>query len=439
MTDWRSALARLVPDFLNVRKTSEERYPSRQRVPWTGRTQAGVFIDPDRALCNATVWACVRYLSQTVGQLPWHVMRRTSPETSEIVSNSKIAYLLHTRPNPEWSGFQFRETLIGWACLRGNGYAEIERDAADRPKHLWPIHPDRVDPRRDANTQELFYRCDNGSGSYTDIPMKDMFHLRGFGDGPVGINVVQYAAQSVGWAKATELFGSSFFRNGITPEAILSFTGTLSVEGRQEALKAIRSDIKKHGMAVTDQSAKLERWSTDPEKAQFIETRQHQIEEICRWFGVPPHKVMHLLRATFSNIEHQSIEVVVDSVIPWVRRLESEADYKLFGQNRQGFFTKLNIAALLRGDTKARADYYRVLREIGVLNANEIRQLEDLNSMGAEGDKYVMQSQYTTLDRVGEDTAEPPSNEPPDGESEDAPDADLLAAAKRLKERLDAA
>jgi hypothetical protein len=113
------------------------------------------------------------------------------------------------------------------------------------------------------------------------------------------------------------------------------------------------------------------------------------------------------LRATFSNIEHQSIEVVQDSLAPWATRFEQEADYKLFGpNNRQGFFTKIYLQALLRGDTAARASFYKTMREIGVLSVNEILALEDMNTIGSDGDKRVMQSQFTTLEKIGE-TPEP--------------------------------
>jgi hypothetical protein len=127
----------------------------------------------------------------------------------------------------------------------------------------------------------------------------------------------------------------------------------------------------------------------------------------CRWFGVPPHKVQHLLRATFSNIEHQSIEVVVDAIAPWAKLFEEEADYKLFGAiNRQGFYTKLYLQGLMRGDAKSRGEFYKLMRESGAISADEIRALEDLNPLpeGEGGTKYIVQSQYTTLARIGEDS-----------------------------------
>jgi phage portal protein BeeE len=129
---------------------------------------------------------------------------------------------------------------------------------------------------------------------------------------------------------------------------------------------------------------------------------------------------MHLARATFSNIEHQGIEVVVDSISPWAKRFEHEANLKLFGQNRQNYYSKMNLNALMRGDAVSRAQWYKVMREIGVLSANDILRLEDMNTIGPEGDKRVMQSQWTTLENIGvpsqpSEPSEPSTEEPAPG------------------------
>src|SRR5262249_33598384 len=158
-------------------------------------------------------------------------------------------WLLWKRPNTEWSSFQFRETLTHWALRWGNGYAEIERDQLDRPFALWPIHPERVKCCRatedsyDSNGEEiaagvLYYEIDNGMGAgKTILAARRMFHVRGFGEGPVGVNVISYAAQTIGWARAAQLFGASFFGNGMNPAGVVINKKALSVDGlrRQRA------------------------------------------------------------------------------------------------------------------------------------------------------------------------------------------------------------
>lgn len=405
------------------------------RVYYSPRTQAGVYIDPDQALRNATVWACVQYLTKTVAQLPWHVMKETTSGGSEVQLTHPVDWLLNQRPCPDMGSFAWRQAMLGNALLWGNGYAEIERDLRGAAYALWPIHPDRVVVRR-SETGALEYEVWNYFGGRVVLPAENMFHLRGFGDGPIGYNVITYAAESLGWARATEIFGSASFSQGINPTGVIEAVNPLS----PSALDTLKDEVKKMYQGprgdrtlFLDAGMKFNKIQTTLEDSQFVETRQHQIDEICRWFGVPPHKVQHLLRATFSNIEHQSIEVVVDSITPWCKAFEEEANYKLFGiANRQGLFTKLNLKGLMRGDSASRAAYYKNLWGIGVLTINEIRALEDMNGIGAVGDKQFIQNVYVPIEEAGlagkpqaapAPTEEPPPNEPEPGEPEPEPKA----------------
>lgn len=380
--------------------------PSTGRLLYVGRTPSGEFVTPDTALKNAVVWACVRYLANTVAQLPWSVMKSVSGG-SERMNAHPVDWLIHTRPCPDMGSFTWRQTMLGNALLYGNAYAEIEWDNRGVPYALWPIHPERVAVKRGVDGL-LVYEVWNQGGN-TTLAAKDVFHIRGFGDGPVGYNVIAYAAQSIGWAQATEVFGSTYFGEGMNPTGVIEVPATtkLSPEGqdelRKEAERLYNGPRGKKTM-ILDGGMKFLKIGNTPDDSQFIETRQHQVEEICRWFGVPPHKVMHLLRATFSNIEHQSIEVVVDSITPWVKVFEEEADYKLFGANRQGFFTKLDIRGLMRGDNQSRGAFYQVLAGLG-WSINEIRGLEDFNGIGSDGDKRFVSQQ---LKPINEPIAAPP-------------------------------
>jgi HK97 family phage portal protein len=414
-----------------ARKAAEPRYPDVDRLPYTGITLAGVHINADNAVQLATVWACLRYLSQTIAMLPWNVMRSGDGKGAEIQSSNPVQWLIHNRPNPEWSSFQFRETLVHWALRHGNGYAEIERDRAGRPYALWPLHPDRVDPLRDATDGRLYFQVDNG-GAKVDIDAADMFHLRGYGEGPIGVDVMTYASQSLGWAKAMQLFGASFFGNGANLGGVVTSKGKMDpgvlLRVKTEFDKLYKGARRANKTAFLDNGMEWKSTAVEPLKAQMIDANYFLIEEICRWFGVPPHKVAHLLRATFSNIEHQSIEVVQDSILPWVRRLEDEADFKLFGQNRQGLYTKIELRGLLRGDFKSQQEGFEVMRRNGIVNGDEWRELSDMSPMpaGAGGDKYIVQSQYVPLDRVGE-KLEPASQPVPPSESAAQDEVDLMA------------
>lgn len=398
-------LAALMPG----RRTDEP--APRQRtvhVPWN--TPAGVHVSADDALKNAVVWACVTYLARTVGQLPWRVMRET-PRGGERVPLHPVDYLLHKRPNPEMTSLAFREVMVGWAARRGNAVAEIQRDARSVPVALWPIHPSRLDFKRDPDTGELLYEVNNGAAAPTILRASDVLHVRGYGEGAVGLDVMSYAAETIGWAQATELFGASFFGNSARASGFLTSAAKLTPDGKKSLDREIKNKIggpsKAHGVVILDAGMEWKQVSETPENAQFLQTMQHQVDAICRWFGVPPHKVMHLLRGTFSNIEHQSIEVVVDSITPWALRFEQETDHKLFGQNRQGFYTKMDLKGLLRGDFKSRQEGLQIMRRNGIVSANEWRRLEDMNEIGADGDKRIVEGNMTTLERVGQAAPNP--------------------------------
>lgn len=463
---WRAAWRGMV----NLAKTTLTP-PQVSRIPRSGRTPAGVYVNADEALKNATVWACIRFLCNSVAQVPWRVNRQMPDGSRQMVTTSPVDRLLNRRPSPDMGAFTFREAMLGFALRYGNAYAEIERDARGAAVALWPIHPDRVRVRRESDNR-LVYDVSQPSyyfwgdttpapGALVTLEASDVYHLRGFGEGPVGFNVIEYAAQSIGWARATEIFGATYFGEGMNPSVIVTKPTKLTPEGFDELrreLKRIYEGPRGERAFIADNGMTVEKLSTEPNDAQFIETRQHQVEEICRWFGVPPHKVMHLLRATFSNIEHQSIEVVVDSVTPWCKRFEEEADYKLFGDNRLGLYTKMDLRGLMRGDSQARAAFYQKLWQMGALSPNGILALEDENGIGPNGDYHFVPANYVTLERAIAGlqwTTSPPQAEPamdpderradrddlageeePDPDADDDPGASTAAWRRKLNGRL---
>ena len=368
-----------------ARSTAPDPAYPRLSLGWTGRTASRVRVTADTAMMQATAFACRRYLTQSVGQLPVRIMLEARDGFPRPVRAHPVVNLLQWRANPELSPFQLKETLLGWALVHGNGIAEIERDARGQVVALWPIHPDRVDYRRDPETDALVYHISNGSLPPAKLEAQNVFHLRGFGDGPVGVGVVQHAAESIGWARATELFGASFFGEG------LHFGGAILLQNRAtpEAIKLMRAQLDDlHGgpsrsgkWFIGDNNAKIEKMTSAPNESQFVETMQHQVEEQCRWWGVPPQKVHHLLRMTFNNVEQLGIEVVVDAITPWAIRFEEEANFKLFGQNRAGYFVKLDLKGLLRGDFKSRMEGLQIMRRNGVITANDWAALEDMKQM----------------------------------------------------------
>lgn len=145
-----------------------------------------------------------------------------------------------------------------------------------------------------------------------------------------------------------------------------------------------------------------------PEQAQFLETRKFQTEEICRIFRVPPHLVASLDRATFSNIEHQSISFIDNTIMPWVSRLEQSMQKALFTESEKKiYFVKFNLNARLRGDAVSRANFYQIMRQNGIMSANDIRELEEMNLIPDElgGSKYLVNGNFVDMSNAGAWTA----------------------------------
>jgi HK97 family phage portal protein len=386
---------------------------------------AGMRVTEDTALTLGAVYACVRLISEDIAGLPWHVMEKRAGGGSDERPEDPADWLLHTQASPEMSAFQFRETILAHALTWGNGYAEIERDGAGRPLWLWLITPDRVTPYR--INGEVVYEVRNPTSEPTYLDARDMFHLGGLGfDGLVGYSVIKLAARSIGAGIALDQSTSDLFANDSTPGGTLNHPGKLSKEARER----LKTDWQTRHMgpsnrrkvAILEEGLKWEQTGLPPEDTKLIEQRQFTPADICRWFRVSPVKIQDLLRATFSNIEELAIWHVTDTLRPWARRLETEANIKLFGRTNRGKrFSSINFHALLRGNIAAQTAHIKDMLGVGVYDINDARDYLDLNPIGADGDKRFVPMNMQLLEKAGE---EPPAGASPDPNVPDNPPPD---------------
>lgn len=389
-------------DFYN--RITRSNLPRHSRIVYRPLSEAGVTVTPDTCLESAAVWSCVQILSKSVAQLPWRLMKETGPGSSQIMGKHPIDFLLNKRPNAEMGAFTFRETIMGHALTWGNGFAEIERSISGDPINLWLIEPDRVLIRRDPVTDRLFYQVTNQTAGVARIEPENMFHLHGPSyDGVTGYAVTQYSTQSIGLALAIERFGAAFFgNNGHLGGVISNPKADLSLEGREALLNTFnhkhQGPYQAFKVAYLDNGMTFQSIGVEPDKGQFIQSAQFQIQQICRLFGVPPHMIADLSKASFNNIEQQSIEFVRNGLTPWVIRLEQEADAKLINvRNPQGYYTYMNVRGLERGDLAARTAFYQNMFDRGVLSINDIRGMEGLNSIGPDGDIRLVPMNFRSL------------------------------------------
>lgn len=400
---WLSRLLYGPEEMQDARKTQPDS-PGTNSFHYFPKKRGGVVVTHEKALELATCFGCCRAISEDIAKLPWNVYAVNNNQR-ERLDGSRLHLLLDTRPNPNMTAFTFRETLMMWALTWGNGYAEIERDMIGRPIALWPIAPDRVQPRRDTNGT-VYYEINNQHQGQTILEQRDMFHVHGIGwDGLEGYSTIALAAQTLGFALAAEEHGSNFFGNNTTIGLALKTDMALG----DQAYQRLKEELEgKTGSANAFQGMILEQGldfaypNMNMVDAQYVETRRATVEEICRWFRVPPHKVAELSRAHFANVENLNIDYATDTLMPWARRLEEEADWKLITSRARPEYTKIALGEMMRGDSESRAKWYREMSQIGVFSINEIRAMEDMDPIGPEGDEHFLQIQYTTLKNIVE-------------------------------------
>lgn len=353
---------------------------------------SGVRINENTGLNISAVWACVRLISESVASLPL-ILYEKSGDTRERLVDHPLYGVLHDSPNDAMSSMAFRTTMTAHTLTWGNGYAEIVRSSNGRPRALQIIPPHTVSVDTDGAGRQVYVV------TYPDqrvrrLTRRNMLHIAGLGyDGVTGYSPIRRARETLGLAAAAERFGGSLFGNGTQPGGILSHPAKLSDLARQNITESMRRERagpeNAHKLMVLEEGMTWTQTSIPPDDAQFLETRKFEVEEIARWYGCPLHMIQSLEHATFSNIEHQSIDYVTHTLRPWLVRWEQEIKRKLISPNEQDLFAEHLVDALLRGDTKTRYESYHIGRQGGWLSANDIRRLENMPEIDG-GDEYLV-------------------------------------------------
>jgi HK97 family phage portal protein len=400
--------------------------PGRSSGGWPIMSRAaGQPITEETAYTVSAYWCCVRVISETVGQMPWRIHERTS-SGQRVAEYHPADRLINRIPNREQDAATWRELMLRWVLTWGNAYSEIVRDSSYRPVALWPIEPWRVTPLRADDA--LWYVVQQPNGDSVTLPAADVLHFRGLGDDLMGWSVLQYAARSLGLSMAQEESMAAQQENGAKLSGILRPPGAGSftrekTDAIREAWQQQNTGSRNHGRVyLINQGIEFTPLSMPNTDAQLLESRQFSVIDICRFMRVPPHKVFDLTRATFSNITHQSLEFQTDTIGPWVVKLEQQVNRKLISAAVAGrCFSKINTNAILRMDPDTRANWYTRLRDLGVFSPNQIAALEDMDTVGSDGDVRLVPVNMQTLERAAAPPAPPqlpnPAVVPPDDDT----------------------
>lgn len=347
----------------------------------------GAHVTADAALQLSAVQACVRVLTDSIASLPFQMYRVGSNGGKTQLRDHWLYRLFAKRPNDYMNPFEFLETLTGHLVLRGNAFAQIVSNARGEVTDLHPIHPDFVSIEMLGNTNWR-YRVKNIDGTQSVLTRGDMFHIKGLSpNGVMGYNPIELARKMLSTGIAAQDYGMRYFENDASPsggwiEHPGNFKDKETRDKFRESWQSQQGGSNKGKVAILEYGLKFHDGITVKNSdAQFIETKRMNRLEICSLFRVPPHKIAELDRATFSNIEQQSIDFVVDCLRPWLVRFEEAIKYTFLDVEDDDLVVNFPTISLLRGDSAARAVYINTGIMNGTLTRNEARLMEDRNPL----------------------------------------------------------
>lgn len=373
------------------------------------RTNTGIYVSDESAMRFSAVFACVRVYSDTLGKLPFQVFKNEGDRKLRITDHP-VARLLKN-PNPDMTAITFKSVVTGHCVSRGNGYAEIQYDKGGRPIALWPLAPDRTEPKKDDNLK-LWYQT-NIKGKTHALDPSDVIHIPFFSfDGYQGYSPIALAREAVALGLAMEKLGSKFFSQGTLMGLTLEHPGKLSPDAVKNIKKAWAEQEAGIDNAfaprILAEGMKLNPLTVPLEDLQFVEARKLQANDVARFWGMPLHKIQEMSDQKYANIEQEAINFATDTIQPVAVRWEEELTRKLFSEEEQaeGYYIKVNLNALMRGDSVSRANNYRSGILSGWLTRNEARLLEELDPIDGADELLTPLNMVAGADNMRDQTDE---------------------------------
>ena len=363
-------------------------------------------IDANTAMSFTAVFACNRVLSETLASCPIFLYEKDSKGNRVQVTDAPEYQLMHYNPNPEMTPGQFKETGMSNMNLGGNFIAQKVFNLHGDLLELRPILWNRVRIDIDKDTGRLLYFIDGKTEPKT---RDEILHIPGLTlDGYIGVTPLTYAALTIDIGLSQDKFERNFYLNRASTSGIFQYPNELG----DEAFKRLKKDIKKNytGLSnagvpmILEGGGQFKEVTMKLTDAQFLESKRFRIEDVCRIFRIPLHLVQDLTRSTNNNIEHQSLEFIVYTMLPWFKRWEENLNLQLLSteSKRKNRYFEFKVDALLRGDAQTRASAYAQGRQWGWLSVNDIRRLENMDPI-ENGDIYL---QPLNMSEAGTDDIE---------------------------------
>lgn len=350
-------------------------------------SDSGVTVNEDTSYTLSAYYCAVNIISGVMGCMPCKFYEKSKVGVDELFEHDTHR-MLSLAPNPLMSAFDFNYTLQSHALTWGNGYAEIERDAAGRPTNLWLLTPDIVEPQianlKKSEKSDLYYSVDVNESKNRLIHHQDMLHIKGLGDGFIGKSIAKLAKSTTELGLASNKYGRKFFGNSARPDGILTTDQVLKDDTLKRMQKSWDERHKglsnAHRVAILEAGVKYTSIGLPPEDAQFLQTQKFVVVEIARWFNLPPHMLKDLEFATYSNIDNQDVAFMKYTMLPWVTRAEQEMTRKLvMPSKRFRQFVKFDFDVMLRPGMLDRFKAHQLAVLSGWKSPDEVRLSEGLN------------------------------------------------------------
>ncbi|WP_413732334.1 phage portal protein [Sodalis sp. RH20] len=369
-----------------------------------GTSSSGKVVTADKAMALAAVWACVRLLSESTSTLPLKVYRREADGSRKLAQDHPAYKVLCRRPNLEMTPSRFMLMVVASICLRGNAFVE-KLMIGSKVVSLNPLLPQNMLVKRlDSGMLEYTY---TENGNKRIIPTDRMMHIRGFGlDGVCGMMPMHTGRDVFGAALAVDESAAKIFENGLQSTGFLSSETALTKEQRERLRKSLQTfaGSKNAGkLMVLENKLTYQNVTMNPESAQLLESRAFSIEEICRWFRVPPFMVGHVDKQSSwaSSVEGMNLLFLTNTLRPLLVNIEQEISRCLLNDD-EDYFAEFSVEGLLRADSAGRSAFYTTALQNGWMSRNDVRRLENLPPIDG-GDIYTVQLNLTPLDQLGKD------------------------------------
>lgn len=382
-----------------IKEVKEERGNFSDYLLYNGSTA----YTTNKSMLLSAVYRCVEVISDSVAQLPLEPYKIDAQGYKVKFTSHPTYKLLNKEPNQRMTRFTFIKTLIVSTLLRGNGYAYIERDGKGDAValHLLPTELVTI-----INPKTLKEPIKYGIAGLGTVESKDMIHILNFSyDGVVGISTLQHARHSLGLATDSESHAAGFFKGGANIAGILKADGHLAPDQKRQIkqtwMMAFNPDYgNPNGVALLEGNFTFEPISVNPSDAQLLETRQFNVVDICRFFGVSPVKAFDLSKSSYSTVEATELAFLTDTLSPLLEKIELEFERKLYKPSeKDSIDVRFDTAMLLRADKQSLANYYQTLFNIGVVSPNDIRKQLDLPALEG-GDNTFVQVNIQTLEKA---------------------------------------